>query len=107
SIEAEHSAKVWWHRDLAPAHTSRAATPPGGQMRTNPPRTHAHELPHAEPGATVRLQGWVHRRRELAACSCLVVRDRTGLAQVVVKDGAALPPEETPVEVVGTATPNP
>ena len=23
-------AKVWWHRDLAPAHTSRAPRPPGG-----------------------------------------------------------------------------
>ena len=40
--------------------------------------------------------------------SFLVVRDRTGLAQVVVRDGdATLPPEETPVEVVGTATANP
>ena len=30
----------------------------------------------------------MHRRRELAAVTFLVVRDRTGLAQVVVKDGA-------------------
>ena len=64
------------------------------------------QLPQATPGEPVRLQGWVHRRRELAAVSFLVVRDRTGLAQVVVKDGAELPPEETPVEVVGTATAN-
>src|SRR4051794_12495223 len=71
------------------------------------PRTTARELPHALPGAAVRLQGWVHRRRELASVSFLVVRDRTGLAQVVVKDGSELPPEETPVEVVGTATANP
>ncbi len=74
-------------------------------------RTTTAELPHAAPGEPVRLQGWVHRRRELAAVSFLVVRDRTGLAQVVVKAGpdgrAALPPEETPVEVVGTATANP
>jgi nondiscriminating aspartyl-tRNA synthetase len=34
------------------------------------------------------------------------VRDRTGLAQVVVRDGSTLPPEETPVEVVGTASAN-
>jgi nondiscriminating aspartyl-tRNA synthetase len=80
-------------------------------MKHSPPvtltRTLARELPHAVPGAPVRLQGWVHRRRELAAVAFLVVRDRTGLAQVVVKDGAELPPEETPVEVVGTATTNP
>jgi nondiscriminating aspartyl-tRNA synthetase len=76
-------------------------------MRHSPPRTLARELPHAVPGGSVRLQGWAHRRRELASVTFLVVRDRTGLAQVVVKDGAALPPEETPVEVVGTATANP
>src|SRR5690349_3727858 len=75
------------------------------------PRTTARALPHAVPDAPVRLQGWVHRRRELAAVTFLVVRDRTGLAQVVVKhdrDGrGSLPPEEPPVEVLGTATANP
>ena len=75
-------------------------------MTTSPSRTLARELPHAVPGEPVRLQGWVHRRRELAAVTFLVVRDRTGLAQVVVRSGQALPPEETPVEVVGTATAN-
>ena len=52
-------------------------------------RTLSAELPHVTPGQTVRLQGWVHRRRELAALTFLVVRDRTGLAQVVVKPGPA------------------
>lgn len=69
-------------------------------------RTLATALPHATPGETVRLQGWVHRRRELAALTFLVVRDRSGLAQVVVRDGSDVPPEETTVEVVGIATPN-
>jgi nondiscriminating aspartyl-tRNA synthetase len=69
-------------------------------------RTLASALPHVVPGETVRLQGWVHRRRELSAVSFLVVRDRSGLAQVVVRDGATLPPEETTVEVVGTVTAN-
>jgi len=68
-------------------------------------RTLSSELPAAEPGSTVRLQGWVHRRRELAALTFLVIRDRSGLAQVVVREGA-VPPEETTVEVVGTATAN-
>ena len=80
-------------------------------MRTSPPRTMARELARAVPGTPVRLQGWVHRRRELASVSFLVVRDRSGLAQVVVRDGSAgrpeLPPEETPVEVIGEATANP
>ena len=65
-------------------------------------RTTTARLPQATPGEPVRLQGWVHRRRELAAMTFLVVRDRTGLAQVVVRDEQsrrALPPEETPVEV--------
>src|SRR4051794_10176643 len=74
-------------------------------------RTTTAELPQASHGEPVRLQGWVHRRRQLASVSFLVVRDRTGLAQVVVKDGdvdrQSLPSEETPVEVVGTATANP
>jgi nondiscriminating aspartyl-tRNA synthetase len=71
-------------------------------------RTLCSDLPAAEPGSPVRLQGWVHRRRELAALTFLVVRDRSGLAQVVVRGDAALslPPEETPVEVVGVATAN-
>ena len=76
-------------------------------MISTTPRTLCAALPHATPGDTVRLQGWVHRRRELAALTFLVVRDRTGLAQVVVKDARAeVPPEETTVEVVGTLTAN-
>jgi nondiscriminating aspartyl-tRNA synthetase len=70
-------------------------------------RTLSAELPHTPPGSPVRLQGWVHRRRELSSVTFLVLRDRTGLAQVVVKDGADVPPEETTVEVVGVATANP
>jgi nondiscriminating aspartyl-tRNA synthetase len=70
-------------------------------------RTLNAELPDTTPGSPVRLQGWVHRRRELATVTFLVLRDRTGLAQVVVKDGTDVPPEETTVEVVGVATANP
>src|SRR4051794_16936296 len=72
----------------------------------NHPRTLCADLARATPGETVRLQGWVHRRRELSALTFLVVRDRSGLAQVVVRDGTDVPPEETTVEVVGTATAN-
>jgi nondiscriminating aspartyl-tRNA synthetase len=78
-------------------------------MTSAPPvlvRTLCSALAAATPGDTVRLQGWVHRRRELSAVTFLVVRDRSGLAQVVVRAGAEVPPEETTVEVVGTATAN-
>ncbi len=67
----------------------------------------ASALTDAEPGGLVRLKGWVHRRRELKSVTFLVLRDRSGLAQVVLPPGADVPPEETPIEVVGTATANP
>jgi nondiscriminating aspartyl-tRNA synthetase len=71
-------------------------------------RTLASALPESTPGSQVRLQGWVHRRRELSAVTFLVVRDRSGLAQVVVRPGGSdVPPEETPISVVGTASANP
>ena len=69
-------------------------------------RTLTSALPHATPGEQVRLQGWVHRRRELAKVTFLVVRDRSGLAQVVLPAGSDLPSEETPVEIWGIATRN-
>ncbi|MGI5187177.1 aspartate--tRNA(Asn) ligase [Promicromonospora sp. CA-289599] len=76
-----------------------------------PARTLARDLSAAPPGSTVRLQGWVHRRRQLATVTFLVLRDRTGLAQVVVRTGVGqeleVPPEETTVEVTGTVTANP
>ncbi len=60
-------------------------------------RTLAADLPTSPPGDPVLLQGWVHRRRELARVTFLVVRDRSGLAQVVLPPGTPVPPEETTV----------
>lgn len=74
---------------------------------SRPDRTLCTALPGADSGSAVRLQGWVHRRRTLARVTFLVVRDRSGLAQVVLPPDEAVPPEETPVEVLGTATANP
>jgi nondiscriminating aspartyl-tRNA synthetase len=75
-------------------------------------RTLASQLPSAAPGDHVRLEGWVHRRRVLGGVTFLIVRDRSGLAQVVVRDAEALQTvrrcgEETVVAVTGTATRNP
>ena len=54
-------------------------------------------------GERVLVQGWVHRRRRLGAVSFLLVRDRSGVAQVVLTRGE-VPPEETVVAVEGTVT---
>jgi nondiscriminating aspartyl-tRNA synthetase len=67
-------------------------------------RTLCTSLPTLEPGSPVTLEGWVHRRRELARVTFLVVRDRSGLAQVVLPAATVVPPEETTVRVTGTAT---
>ncbi|GIJ09981.1 aspartate--tRNA(Asn) ligase [Micromonospora andamanensis] len=63
-------------------------------------------------GGTVRIAGWVHRRRLLKSVAFLIVRDAAGLAQVVVTDPAVRAevealPEETVVEVVATVVTNP
>ncbi|WP_433649622.1 aspartate--tRNA(Asn) ligase [Micromonospora zamorensis] len=73
-------------------------------------RTLSHHLP-TRIGTTVRIAGWVHRRRLLKAVAFLIVRDATGLAQVVVTDPAVRAeleklPEETVVEVTATVTAN-
>jgi nondiscriminating aspartyl-tRNA synthetase len=68
-------------------------------------RTLAADLPR-HVGARVRVAGWVHRRRRLKSVTFLVVRDRSGTAQVVLRSGDA-PPEETVVEVHATVTENP
>ncbi len=70
-------------------------------------RTLCHDLSASAPGTEVTLEGWVHRRRGLSRVTFLVLRDRSGQAQVVLPSGAIVPPEETTVRVTGTATPNP
>jgi nondiscriminating aspartyl-tRNA synthetase len=75
-------------------------------------RTMADSLPALEPGSPVTIQGWLHRRRTLASVTFLIVRDRTGLAQVVVKDPATVRQtqeygEETVLEIAATVVANP
>lgn len=70
-----------------------------------PQRVLSSEL-SAHVGETVLLRGWVHRRRSLKSVSFLIVRDRAGLAQVVVPEPAQVP-EESAVAVVGTVVANP
>ncbi|GAB1645893.1 aspartate--tRNA(Asn) ligase [Krasilnikovia sp. MM14-A1259] len=62
-------------------------------------------------GETVTIAGWVHRRRLLKAVAFLIVRDATGLTQVVATSAVdraqveALT-EETVVEITATVTAN-
>ncbi|MEU4289332.1 aspartate--tRNA(Asn) ligase [Kribbella sp. NPDC026596] len=70
-----------------------------------------HEIPSAV-GRTVTVAGWVHRRRRLAAVSFLILRDRSGLSQIVVKQPETQAQlhelgEETVVQVTGTVAANP
>jgi len=48
-------------------------------------------------GKTVRLAGWVHRRRDQGGVKFILLRDRTGLVQL------AFEPERTPAEVIAAA----
>lgn len=57
------------------------------------------------------IEGWIHRRRQLAAITFLVIRDRSGLAQVVVTDDSmravvAELPEESVVRIQGFVVSN-
>jgi nondiscriminating aspartyl-tRNA synthetase len=56
-------------------------------------------------GDRVTIAGWLHRRRELKSVTFLIIRDRAGLAQVVLPPGTASDlPEETVVQVEGLVT---
>lgn len=68
-------------------------------------RVMAADLP-GHVGSQIRIAGWVHRRRELKSVSFIVVRDRSGLAQVVSPTPFDIT-EETVVEVSGLVVANP
>lgn len=77
------------------------------------PRTLARELSRPQrTGERVLLQGWLHHQRHLKAVDFLLLRDRSGIAQVVVEDPAtrarlAALPHETVLAVVGTVMASP
>lgn len=69
-------------------------------------RTLAADL-SARVGQRVRMAGWLHHQRQLAHVAFLLLRDRSGIAQVVLTDQAerdalAALVAETVVEVEGT-----
>ncbi len=104
---------MWWHSDQRPiAHTSgQVDAMEVTDMNTPLPRTLAASLPGVSAGTDVRLAGWIHRRRRLSGVTFVVVRDRSGLAQVVLRDDTTRNQldgwgEETVVEVTGIASAN-
>ncbi|HTX81052.1 MAG TPA: amino acid--tRNA ligase-related protein, partial [Streptosporangiaceae bacterium] len=65
-------------------------------------------------GERVTIAGWLHRRREMKSVTFLIIRDRAGLAQVVLPPaagGAQLPAadstEEAVLQVAGLVVANP
>src|SRR5213592_166948 len=73
-------------------------------------RTLASDLV-TEVGRRVRLAGWLHHQRQLAQVAFLLVRDRSGIAQVVLLDAdereaAAAMLAETVIELEGLVVAN-
>jgi nondiscriminating aspartyl-tRNA synthetase len=96
-----------------PALPSRYAAASPAQAAAEPPRTLAAQLRSfaGRDGETVRISGWIHRRRRLSGLTFMVVRDRTGTAQVVVREPTTRAQveelsEETTVDVVGVVSTN-
>ncbi len=61
-----------------------------GQRSQQTYRSMAGEIDRGAAGRRVRLEGWVHRRRDLGGVIFLQIRDRSGVVQVVVR------PDEQP-----------
>ncbi|HYO31896.1 MAG TPA: aspartate--tRNA(Asn) ligase [Nocardioidaceae bacterium] len=95
---------------LSPASSTSPERAPDAAL----PRTLAAQLASFadREGDRVRISGWVHRRRRLKGLAFVIVRDRSGTTQVVVRDPATLLAiealtEETTVDVIGTVSRNP
>jgi aspartyl-tRNA synthetase len=90
-------------RSTTPSSTPKRVDPisfprPAAGVSATAIRTHrAGELTGAHVGQTVRLGGWVHRRRDLGGLVFIDLRDRAGLVQLSCN------PEWTPAEVMARA----
>ncbi|QLG11171.1 aspartate--tRNA(Asn) ligase [Deinococcus sp. D7000] len=82
---------------------TQPATPPTPAQKL--PRTLTRDLSQHD-GQTVRLQGFVHARRDLGGVQFVVLRDVSGVTQCV-GSGLTLPLPESSVEVVGQVKAHP
>lgn len=111
------SMKMWWHRDLPIAHiapgtleeVAKTMQYKASPTTIDPPRTLCAQLPKSGP---VIVEGWIHRRRRLSSVTFLILRDRSGSAQVVAEEAAVRADidtlgEETVVRISGIAQANP
>lgn len=69
------------------------------------PRVLASQLPE-HVGESVQIAGWLHRHRQLKSISFMIIRDRSGLTQVVVTDPGITFAEESVLQIRGTVTAN-
>ncbi|AEB12056.1 aspartate--tRNA(Asn) ligase [Marinithermus hydrothermalis] len=53
-------------------------------------------------GERVTLMGWLHWRRDLGGIQFVLLRDRSGVVQVVLPGGGKLPLQESSIRVTGT-----
>ncbi|MER3461991.1 MAG: aspartate--tRNA(Asn) ligase, partial [Armatimonadota bacterium] len=68
-------------------------------------RTLIKEVPN-KIGEKVTLQGWLHWKRDLGGIQFALLRDRTGIVQVVVEKGVDLPLAESCLRVSGEVVQN-
>ena len=68
-------------------------------------RVLAAELPR-HIGSTVTIAGWLHRLRELKSVSFMIIRDRSGTAQVVIEGTPPRLGVETVLSITGTVVAN-
>jgi nondiscriminating aspartyl-tRNA synthetase len=57
-------------------------------------------------GETVQVAGWLHRHRQLKSIGFLIIRDRSGLTQVVLTDPDLRIAEESVLQIRGVVTAN-
>lgn len=68
-------------------------------------RTLANQVPN-KVGETITLQGWLHWKRNLGGIQFVLLRDRSGIVQVVVNKDVDLPIAESCLEVRGQVVQN-